>query len=265
MAELTTLPLEASEPSAPNVVLPPSQAELPYDDDTRMDSPRHKVQIELLIDTLLPWLEQRPDGYIGGNMFVYFSMAQVRNQDFRGPDFFAVLGVPKGERLSWVVWEEDKAPDVVIELLSESTAERDKTEKKQVYQDKLRVPEYFWYDPFNPSDWAGFTLQSGVYQLLAPNAQDQLVSQAMGLALVRWQATYKDIDATWLRWATLNGELLPTPQEIAEQERQEKELVKSQLQRIVLNLLQEGMDVEQVARLTGVAETQVEQIRSSNP
>ena len=286
MAELTTLPLEASEPSAPNIILPPSQAELPYDDDTPMDSPRHKVQIELLIDTLLPWLEQRSDGYIGGNMFVYFSMAQVRNQDFRGPDFFAVLGVPKGERLSWVVWEEDKAPDVVIELLSESTAERDKTEKKQVYQDKLRVPEYFWYDPFNPSDWAGFTLRGGVYQPLTPTAQDQLVSQAMGLALVRWQATYKDIDATWLRWATLNGELLPTPQEIAEQERQragherrekelaqqqveqerrEKELANSQLQQVILNLLQEGMSVEQVARVTGFAQTQVEQIRSSSP
>lgn len=224
MAEPTTLFPATSEPSAPNIVLPPTQAELPYDDDAPMESPRHKVQIELLIDTLLPWLEQRPDGYIGGNMFVYFSMAQVRNKDFRGPDFFAVLGVPKGERLSWVVWGEGKAPDVVIELLSESTADRDKTEKKQVYQDQLRVPEYFWYDPFNPSDWAGFILQGGVYQPLTPNAQGQLLSQAIGLSLVRWQAIYKDIDATWLRWATLNGELLPTPQDIAEQERQEKEL-----------------------------------------
>lgn len=203
-------------------------------------------------------------------------------KDFRGPDFFAVLGVPKGERLSWVVWGEGKAPDVVIELLSESTAERDKTEKKQVYQDQLRVPEYFWYDPFKPTDWAGFILQGGVYQPLTPNAHGQFVSQAMGLSLVRWQAIYKDIDATWLRWATLNGELLPTPQEIAEQERQraeqerqekelaqqqveqerqEKELAKSQLRQVVLNLLQEGMGIEQVARLTSLTETQVEQIR----
>ena len=70
-------------------------------------------------------------------MFVYFSTAQLKNQDFKGPDFFAVLGVPKGERKSWVTWEEGKAPDVVIELLSESTAQIDKTEKKQIYQDKL--------------------------------------------------------------------------------------------------------------------------------
>ncbi len=51
-------------------------------------------------------------------MFVYFSAAQLKSEDFRGPDFFAVLGVPKAERKSWVVWQEGKAPDVVIELLS---------------------------------------------------------------------------------------------------------------------------------------------------
>jgi Uma2 family endonuclease len=37
-----------------------------------------------------------------------------------------VLDVPRRERKSWVVWEEEKAPDVVIELLSESTAKKDK-------------------------------------------------------------------------------------------------------------------------------------------
>jgi len=52
-----------------------------------------------------------------------------------------VLGVPKRERRSWVVWEEGKAPDVVIELLSESTAEQDKNEKKLIYQSQLRVSD----------------------------------------------------------------------------------------------------------------------------
>ena len=95
------------------------------------------MQMELLINGLDLWLAQREDGFIGGNMLVYFSLEQVRHQDFKGPDFFAVLGVPKGERKSWVVWEEGKGPDVVIELLSESTAELDKTTKKQVYSSTL--------------------------------------------------------------------------------------------------------------------------------
>ena len=36
---------------------------------------------------------------------------------------------------------------------------------------------------------------------------------------MRWQGNYKGIiNATWLRWATLSGELLPTSEEIANQE-----------------------------------------------
>ncbi|MBW4561003.1 MAG: Uma2 family endonuclease [Mojavia pulchra JT2-VF2] len=254
--------------AAPDITLPPTQAELPYDDGIPMESQRHKVQMELLIDVVETWLEQREDGYTSGNMFVYFSLAQVKNQDFKGPDFFVVLGVPKGERRSWVVWEEGKGPDVVIELLSATTATTDKNEKKLIYQNQMRVPEYFWFDPFNPDDWAGFSLGSGVYQPIAPNAENQLVSQALGLALLRWQGSYKGIHTTWLRWATLQGELLPTAEEKArqqaeqesqraEQERQRAERAESQLQQTAIRLLQSGMTVEQVAHLTGLPESEI--------
>ncbi len=256
---------------APYVTLPPTQAELPYDDGVPMESPRHKTQMDLLIDALMVWLAQREDGFIGGNMFVYYSLMQVKNQDFRGPDFFAVLGVPKGERRSWVVWEEGKAPDVVIELLSDSTRAQDKNEKKLIYQNQLRVSEYFWFDPFNPDDWAGFLLEKGVYQPLIPDEQNQLVSHSLGLALQLWQGNYKGIDATWLRWATLKGELLPTYEEQerlrAEQERLRAESAESQIQQLqsqlqqtVRNLLQTGMTVKQAAGLTGLSIPEVEQL-----
>lgn len=64
--------------------------------------------------------------FVGSNMFIYFSLEQVRKKDFRGLDVSIVLGVPNRERKSWVVWEEKKGPDVVIELLSKSTAAADK-------------------------------------------------------------------------------------------------------------------------------------------
>lgn len=192
------------------ITLPPTQHELPCDDGEPMETARHRQQMFLLLETLQPWLDQRPDGYAGGNMFLYFSLAQVRPHDFRGPDFFAVLGAPKGERKSWVVWEEGKGPDVVIELLSESTATNDKTEKKLIYQNQLKVAEYFWFDPFNPDDWAGFGLQQGVYAPLLPDEQGRLLSRCLDLALVRWHGVYEGVEATWLRWATLVGELLPT-------------------------------------------------------
>lgn len=194
---------------------------------------------------------------------------QVRNRDFRGLDFFAVLGVPKGERKSWVCWEEEKTPDVIIELLSDSMAEMDKGEKKRIYQNQMHVPEYFWYDPFNPQDWAGFQLQGGTYQPIPLNEQGHLVSQVMELALVRWQGNYLGVEATWLRWAMLDGTLLPTGAEIAEQERQRAEQerqraeqAETQVGQIVQNLLRSGMPTEQVAQMTGLTIDQVEKMGS---
>ena len=277
-----------AELKAFGVTIPPTQDELPYDDGEPMKSQRHKLQMDLLIDALQIWIEARDDGYVGGNMFVYYSLAQVKNQDFRGPDFFAVLGVPKGERKSWVCWEEGKTPDIVVELLSESTADTDKGEKKQIYATQMHVPEYFWYSPFNPDDWAGFRLQGGAYQEILPDEQGRLVSQVLGLCLVRWQGFYKEVETTWLRWANLNGTVLPTAEEQeryyteqerqraeqerqraeqerqrAEQERQRAEQAEARIQQIAQTLLQTGMPPEQVAQLTGLTIAQVEALRSS--
>ncbi|MDY6784930.1 MAG: Uma2 family endonuclease [Cyanobacteriota bacterium] len=258
----------------PEISLPPTQDELPYDDGIPMETQRHKDQIEIFINALIPWLEKRDNGYVGGNMFVYFSLEQARNQDFRGPDFFAALGVPKGERKSWVVWQEGKAPDVVIELLSASTAQRDKTEKKRIYQNQLRVSEYFWYDPFNSEDWEGFFLEGGVYQPIKANDRGQRISRALDLALVRWHGSFKGTTATWLRWATLDGELLPLPEEIAkaaeqraetaqqraktaqqraETAQQRAETAERARQDAIPRLLEMGLTPEQVAEALGAS------------
>ena len=82
------------------------------------------------------------------------------------------------------------------------------------------MPEYFWYDPFNPQDLAGFSLRNGLYESLIPNTEGHLISQRLGLTLVRWSGIYKDVSAVWLRWANPHGILLPTEWEIAEQAQQ---------------------------------------------
>ena len=221
MATLLCPPPEAE-------LLLPGQDQLPSDDNQTMETQRHKMQMDLLIEGLDSWLEQRAEGYVGGNMFIYYSQAQIKSQDFKGPDFFAVTGVPNRERKSWVVWQEEKAPDVVIELLSESTAQYDKTEKKQVYQDKMRVSEYYWYDPWNPEDFAGFSLNHGQYEPKPFNEQGWLLSHALGLALIRWTGTYRGVNTTWLRWATLDGDLLATGKELAQQAQQQADQAQQQ-------------------------------------
>jgi Uma2 family endonuclease len=201
--------------------LPPTQDDLPCDDGMPMESQRHYSQMSLLIECMERHLAQQDHGFTAGNMFVYFSAAQLRGQDFRGPDFFVVLDVPKGERKSWVVWEEGKGPDVVIELLLESSRDRDKQEKKQVYQNQIRVPEYFWFDPFNPQDFAGFVLRDGIYQTLAPDEHGRLHSGRMDLALTLWHGVFRNIETDWLRWATPDGVVLPTYAEFQQQRAEE--------------------------------------------
>ncbi len=103
-----------------------------------------------------------------------------------------MLGVPNGERLNWVVWEEGKSPDVVIKLLSKSTAEADKQEQKLIYQNQMCVSDHFWFNPFNPDDWAGFSLQQGEISTDSAECPRSIfVSQFLKLVLTRLQGTYK--------------------------------------------------------------------------
>ena len=195
---------------------PPTQDDLPWEDNENMETEQHRLQMELLIETLQPHLRQREGGgYVGGNMFVYSSLEQIRRQDFKGPDVFVVLDVPAGQRKSWVVWEEAKTPDVIIELLSPSTAEYDKGAKKQIYQSRLKAGEYYWYDPFDPRDLAGFIMQGEHYVPLQADARGDLHSQVLGLSLTRWQGVYRGAEAIWLRWKDADGRLLPTGEELA--------------------------------------------------
>ncbi|WP_295426397.1 Uma2 family endonuclease [uncultured Thiodictyon sp.] len=205
-----------SVPALQMPVLPrlPTEDDLPYEDGIPMESARHFAQLELLIQTLLPWAIARGDVAVGGNQFVYFSGEQVRGRHFRGPDIYVVTGVRRRERKSWVVWEEGKGPDVIVELLSESTAAFDKGEKRLVYQDQLRVPAYYWFDPFNPADRAGFVLRGSRYRPIMRDADGNLPVAVLGLKLVLWEGEFDGIAATWLRWADRDG-LLPLPVEVA--------------------------------------------------
>jgi Uma2 family endonuclease len=170
---------------------------------------------------------------------------QAQGRRVRGPDVFAVLGVPRRERKSWVVWEEGKGPDVIVELLSDSTAHIDKGEKKQVYQDQLRVPEYFWYDPWT-GELAGFELHDGVYETIEPDERGSLSSGMLELKLVRWAGIYADIEAEWLRWAMPDGTLLPIGTEIAEAARRRAEEAETRARRLEEALRLMGGDPDRV-------------------
>lgn len=100
------------------------------------------------------------------HLTIYYSQQKIKTRDFRGPDFFVVLGTERKPRKSWMVWDEEgNYPNVIVEILSKSTANVDKGLKKQLYQDTFRTPDYFCFDP-ETLEFAGFHLVEGEYQPL---------------------------------------------------------------------------------------------------
>ncbi|MEB3209870.1 MAG: Uma2 family endonuclease [Leptolyngbyaceae bacterium] len=192
-----------------DVIFPPGNL---WSDEPPLESSLHLYQILLLL-SCLNWLwGDRTDYFAVGNLTVYYSPNQLKSEDFRGPDFLVVLGTEKRPRRSWVVWEEDgKYPNVIVELLSKSTAKVDRGLKKEIYQDTFRTPDYFWFDP-ETLEFEGFHLVDGAYHRLEPNEHGWRWSQQLQL--------YLGIHDDQLRFFTPDGELVPTPEESAEAERQ---------------------------------------------
>jgi Uma2 family endonuclease len=213
--------LDTQKSICPDVIFPPSDL---YSDEPPLESELHLEQIMLLLKCL-KWLwRDRKDFYAAGNLTIYYSPYQRKSEDFRGPDFFVVRGCEQRTRKSWVVWEEHgKYPNVIVEILSESTANTDKGLKKTIYQDTFRTPDYFWFDPYT-LEFAGFHLVDGEYQPLQANAQGHLWSQQLGL--------YLGIHEGLLRLFTANGQLVPTPEETAEQETQRAERLAAKLREL---------------------------------
>jgi Uma2 family endonuclease len=228
-------------PAGAEVVFPPGDL---YSDEPPLESYLHLQQI-LLLMKCLDWLwKDRNDYFAAGNLTIYYSPRQRKSEDFRGPDFFVVLGTERKPRKSWVVWEEDgKYPHVIIELLSDSTAKTDRGLKKQIYQDTFRTPDYFWFDP-DSLEFQGFHLVDGQYHDLQPNQHGWLWSQQLGL--------YLGVQDQQLRYFTAEGQRVPTPEESAEQaearaesERQRAESERQRNDRLAAKLRELGVDPDE--------------------
>jgi Uma2 family endonuclease len=242
--------------------MPPTN--LIFDDGEPLETNRHRIAMSVLIRSTHQALANRDDYFAGGNMFIYYSSAQVRNRDFRGPDFFVVLGVDGTDRPGWVVWEENgRYPDVIVELMSPSTAEVDTGTKKDIYERIFRTPDYFVFDPFDPNSLQGWHLDLNEgYQPLAPNEQGRLWCQRLGLWLGTWSGTIDRVPAVWLRFYDEVGNLVPLPEEAAGQQGLQEGAMRQLLRLLTVRfgmvppdveLLLQALDVNQLGDLVEVA------------
>lgn len=220
--------IDSLENVAEEIVVPPTDL---WSDELPLESDRHREQMDLLIDCVNWWWRDRTDFYVSGNLTIYYSPEQIKTQDFRGPDFFVVLGTERRPRKSWVVWGENgRYPNLIIELLSQSTAAVDRGLKKQIYQDIFRTPDYFLFDP-ETLELAGFHLLDGQYQELIANEKGWLWSQQLELYLGIYQGK--------LRFFTNYEQLVLTE---GEDERRQKELAEQKAERLAAKLRELGVD-----------------------
>jgi hypothetical protein len=165
-----------------------------------------------------------------------------------------VLGTEKKDRKSWVVWGENGLyPNLILEILSDSTKRVDKGLKKDLYQNTFRTPDYFWFDP-NTLELQGFHLMDGRYQAIQPTEQGWLWSQQLEL--------YLGLVDNKLRFFSANGELIPSLEELAEQERQRAEQEQQRAEQERQRAEQEQQRAEQEQQRAERAEAEIARLKA---
>ena len=147
------------------------------------ETDKHRREMTALIEALIAYFKDAPNVYVSGNLMLYYEEGNPSASV--SPDVFVVKGVSKKERRVYKLWEEGKAPDVVIELTSRSTRLEDLGNKRALYTE-LGVAEYFIYDPYQEylkPPLQGFRLEKGNYIPMVADAQGKLRSRVLDLEL----------------------------------------------------------------------------------
>ena len=109
------------------------------------ESERHAIATVDAWQGLKRFFASRPDVYVGMDMLLYYVEGDPRRSVV--PDVFVVLGAPKlPHRDTWLLWDEGRPPDFVLEVTSRTTRREDEGRKRRLYRE-LGVAEYWQFDP----------------------------------------------------------------------------------------------------------------------
>jgi Uma2 family endonuclease len=157
------------------------------------------VHIDVLIylrEALKDYFRDEPQVYVAGNMLFYYE--EGNPAACVAPDVFVVLGVAKGERRTYKLWEEGQPPTVVFEITSRGSRLEDLGTKRALYA-MLGVREYFLYDPLGEylrPPLQGYRLRDGEYERVLPGGEGELVSAALSLVLREEESQLRVINPT---------------------------------------------------------------------
>ncbi|MDE0427396.1 Uma2 family endonuclease [Candidatus Poribacteria bacterium] len=144
-------------------------------------SDEHRRVLTQILRTLEHFFTHRPEVYVSGDLLMYYVQGDPRKSV--APDVLVSFGIGQKARRTYLVWQEGKPPDFVMELASESTYQNDLGGKMQLYA-HLGIADYFLCDIeglYLPTPLMGFTLVDGVYQPIAAATDGSLHSAVLGL------------------------------------------------------------------------------------
>lgn len=159
-----------------------------------------------------------------GDMNLYYDLAHP--MWYKRPDWFLVLDVPRlyqqrDSRLSYVLWDEQLPPYIVVELISPGTEKEDLGQtrhqpnrpptKWMVYEQLVKVPYYVIFNRYTDALTMYQLVGSRYRQIISPDNRLWLPRLELGLSL--WQGTYRGLTRSWLRWYDRSGEWILTPEE----------------------------------------------------
>ncbi len=214
----------------------PTMYDLPSEDPEEPGLPDdfHYYQPQLLRETFCLPNYSSEQTYVATDLNLYYDPQHPTW--YKRPDWFAVLGVPKfyqGHELrySYVIWQEQIVPFLVIEILSEGTESEDLGQtvrdikqpptKWQVYEQILQVPYYLVFSR-DPNQLRVFHWQGGRYQVVTLS-EGTLWLPELQLGIGLWYGAYQGLERHWLRWYDAQSQWIPTPLEQLEQEHQRAE------------------------------------------
>ncbi len=196
------------------------------EDDQPVDNFFSSKQQRLLAQTLYAsWTPPAGKGQTPGqkrpfladtNIGVFYAMGEPPIV----PDFFLSLDVQprpdwyEKKNRSYFVWELGKAPEVVVEIVS--NREGGELDRKLEKYARINVLYYVVYDPqlkLKGDALRVFVLRDGEYQEL-----ERPYLSRVGLGLKLWDGVFEDKEDTWLRWCDAQGNIIPTGEERARTE-----------------------------------------------
>ncbi|MDJ0579245.1 Uma2 family endonuclease [Crocosphaera sp.] len=202
----------------------PSAEELPDSDDTPVDNQLQHLIPGLLEAILAIIWSERMDWYFGVDMGIYYDPQQPT--DVIVPDGFLSIGVPRiidsDLRLSYVLWDEQVIPTMVLEVVSQ-TRRGEYSKKKEDYA-KMGVLYYVIYNPLRKRKprLEVYQLNNQEYDLL--EGEPVWLSE-IGLGIGKEIGVYQGVEREWLYWYDREGKRYFTPEErIIEAEEKAKKL-----------------------------------------